>query len=452
MGYPAYPAHRKLKHHWLDQIPASWDSVHIKLIAKRYSGGTPDKSNSLYWTEGTIPWLNSGEVNQGVITKPTTYITEDALSQSSAKWVPENALIIALAGQGKTKGTASITTLQTTCNQSMAAVIFESDQPKFMYWWLVSQYRNIRGMASDDARDGLNLEMIGSIFCPRPSPTEQQKIADFLDWKTGQIDGLIAKKQQLIEKLKEKHIALITQAVTKGLNTNAPMRDSGIPWLGEVPEHWEVRRLKFILKSRKGTVKTGPFGSQLHSSEMIYNDVKVYNQKTVITRDINGGDNYISKEKFKELKSFEVFEKDLLITTRGTIGRCMVVPAGAQQGILHPCLMRIQVDEPLGFNRFVEILIQNSGLVLNQLLLMSNSTTIEVIYSDSLKEVLIPTPPEDEQRSIAVFLDSEINKIDGLITKNNQLIEKLTEYRTALITAATTGKIDIRNVKIGGAT
>lgn len=236
MRYPAYTEYRKSKHHWLDQIPDSWDSVHIKLIAKRFSGGTPDKSNSYYWTEGTIPWLNSGEVNQGIITKPTTYITKEALAQSSAKWVPENAIIVALAGQGKTKGTASITTFQTTCNQSMAAVVFETDQPKFMYWWLVSQYRNIRGMASDDARDGLNLEMIGSIPCPRPSPTEQQKIADFLDWKTGQIDGLISKKKQLIEKLKEKRTALISQAVTKGLNPDAPMRDSGIPWLGEVPE------------------------------------------------------------------------------------------------------------------------------------------------------------------------------------------------------------------------
>ena len=285
-----------------------------------------------------------------------------------------------------------------------------------------------------------------------PSAAEQQIIADFLDWKTGQIDGLIAKKKQLIEKLKEKRLALITQAVTKGLNPNASMRDSGIPWLGEIPKHWEVRRLKFILKSCKGAIKTGPFGSDLHSSEMIYDDVKVYNQKTVIARDINGGDNYISKEKFKELEAFEVFKRDLLITTRGTIGRCMVVPEGAPQGILHPCLMRIQVDEVLGFNRFIEILIQDSGLVLNQLQLMSNATTIEVIYSDSLKEVLIPIPPEDEQRSISVFIDSKISEIDGLINKNNQLIEKLTEYRTALITAATTGKIDLRNVKIGGAT
>ncbi|MEA3333840.1 MAG: restriction endonuclease subunit S [Pseudomonadota bacterium] len=85
-----------------------------------------------------------------------------------------------------------------------------------------------------------------------PSPNEQQKIADFLDWKTGQIDGLIAKKKQLIEKLKEKRIALITQAVTKGLNPNVPMRDSGIPWLGDVPAHWEVRRLKFLASIRYG--------------------------------------------------------------------------------------------------------------------------------------------------------------------------------------------------------
>jgi type I restriction enzyme, S subunit len=94
---------------------------------------------------------------------------------------------------------------------------------------------------------------------------------------------LITKKKQLIEKLKEKRMALITQAVTKGLNPDVPMCNSGILWLGEVPKHWEVRRLKFILQSCKGAIKTGPFGSQLHSSEMVYVNTNGYeesNEKT----------------------------------------------------------------------------------------------------------------------------------------------------------------------------
>jgi type I restriction enzyme S subunit len=217
MAYPSYDKYRPSRFEWLDVIPEHWDVTRLKLLSKRYSGGTPNKDKSEYWQEGTIPWLNSGAVNQGTITKPSTYITELGLKESSAKWIPEKAIIVALAGQGKTKGTAAYTTFKTTCNQSMGVVVFDKDHPKFMYWWLTSQYKNIRGLASDDGRDGLNLEMIGTIPCPLPSLDEQIKIATFLDFKSQQIDQLIEKKRALIEKLEEKRIAVITQAITNAL-------------------------------------------------------------------------------------------------------------------------------------------------------------------------------------------------------------------------------------------
>lgn len=199
---------------WLGEIPEHWDSVALRWISKRYSGGTPDKTNDDYWYEGTIPWLNSGAVNQQVITKPSAYITVEAFKNSSAKWVPKDAVLIALAGQGKTKGMAAFTTFPTTCNQSMAAVVFERYDSKFMFWWLTSQYKNIRGLASDDARDGLNLEMIGSIPCPILDKNEQQQIANHLDTETQKIDTMITTVTQAVVTLQEYRTALITAAVT----------------------------------------------------------------------------------------------------------------------------------------------------------------------------------------------------------------------------------------------
>jgi len=133
-----------------------------------------------------------------------------------------------------------------------------------------------------------------------------------------------------------------------------------------------------------------------------------------------------------------------LVTTRGTIGCCVVVPTDAEQGILHPCLMRIQADEQEVLIKYLSLLIQDGTIVQAQLRLMSNATTIEVIYSDSLKKVQLPLPPIEEQKQILKYCLIETSKIDGLVAKITEAIEKLKEYRTALISAAVTGKIDVR--------
>jgi type I restriction enzyme S subunit len=226
--YRAYSVYKDSGVELIGDIPEHWDSVSLRWISKRYSGGTPDKSNDDYWHEGTIPWLNSGAVNQQVITEPSTHITEEAFKNSSAKWIPENSVLIALAGQGKTKGMVGYTTFQTTCNQSMAAIVFEDYNPKFMFWWLTSQYKNIRGLASDDGRDGLNLEMIGSIPCPIFDKKEQEQIANYLDHETQKIDDMIKTVKQVITTLQEYRTALITAAVTGKIDVRTQTNPSAI--------------------------------------------------------------------------------------------------------------------------------------------------------------------------------------------------------------------------------
>jgi len=277
-----------------------------------------------------------------------------------------------------------------------------------------------------------------------PSQDEQQAIVAFLDRETSRIDALIQKKERMIELLKEKRIALITQTVTKGLDPCVPMKDSGIEWLGKVPEHWGKKRIKDLLLPKKGAIKTGPFGSQLLSSEMDDSDVKVYNQKSVITKDFESGENYISFKKLETLKEFQTYPGDFLITTRGTIGRCAILPPDSETGILHPCLMRLQTNKEIVDDRFLELLIEESQVVIEQLKLKSNGTTIEVIYQDSLKNVTVFLPPIHEQLSIAAYLDMKTNKTDLLIYQIETSISLLREYRASLIHHAVTGKIDLR--------
>lgn len=172
--------------------------------------------------------------------------------------------------------------------------------------------------------------------------------------------------------------------------------------------------------------------------------IKVYNQRSVIDDDFEAGENFVSEEKFAELASFETFPGDVLVTTRGTIGRASILPADAERGILHPCLLRIQVDETRLDRRFLRTLIQDSDLMKKQLAYLSHATTIEVIYSNTMASVVIPVPLLKEQQEILEFLTDTIGKFDSLEAEVERAIELLQERRTALISAAVTGKIDVR--------
>jgi type I restriction enzyme S subunit len=289
--------------------------------------------------------------------------------------------------------------------------------------------------------------MLGSIRVQKPPYKEQRDIAFFLDRETAKIDALIAKKERLIELLQEKRTALITQAVTKGLDPNVHMKDSGVEWLGEIPAHWDLLPLIRCVLPNAGAIKTGPFGSQLLTADMQGKDVKVYNQRTVIDRDFLAGDEFISLQKFRELEAFEVHPGDVLVTTRGTIGRCAIVPEDSGHGILHPCLMRIQPDPARILREYIALLIQESYLVRTQLALASNATTIDVIYSDTMRRILVPKPPITEQVAIVNWIDERVAKIYRLVEMISEAIDRLKEYRTALISAAVTGKIDVRGTQ-----
>ncbi len=292
----------------------------------------------------------------------------------------------------------------------------------------------------------LSLDDVKNLPVTVPPIAEQTQIATFLDRETAKIDALVAEQRRLMALLKEKRQAVISHAVTQGLNPHAPLKPSGIEWLGDVPEHWRIGAIKYFVLPKKGAIKTGPFGSHLISADMQSGVIKVYNQRSVIDGDFESGDTFISDEKFEELASFETFPGDLLITTRGTIGRAAILPENAERGILHPCLLRLQPDSSIVNTQFLKTLIQDSDLMKTQLSYLSNATTIEVIYSYTIASVIIPVPPLNEQNSIMQFITDQSAKFNTLTTEAQLAIDLLQERRTALISAAVTGQIDVRNV------
>lgn len=279
-----------------------------------------------------------------------------------------------------------------------------------------------------------------SIHVVAPPLSEQEAIAAFLDRKCGEVDAMVSLQEQVIEELKAYKQSVITEAVTKGLNPNAPMKPSHIDWIGEIPEHWDMIPLKYFLKNDKNNLRVGPFGSALKGNDFQSEGVWVYNQRSVLDNNFTANDTFISEKKYEELTGFSVFQDDVLITTRGSIGKIAIVPKNAPKGIIHPCIIRFEVEFSKINQSLLLHIFNDSNFVLDQMRFRSNSTTIDVLYSYTLKEIKLPLIPSSEQREIADYLDSKCAEIDALIALKQQKIEELREYKKSLIYEYVTGK------------
>jgi type I restriction enzyme S subunit len=313
---------------------------------------------------------------------------------------------------------------------------------KFAYYVLISEgtRQYLEAAATGVGYPAVGDKEFNSIDIPLPPLPEQQRIAAYLDISCAAIDAAVAAKRRQLETLDALRETTIHRAVTCGVALSVKMKHSGVEWFDKIPAHWRVDRLKDVAAAKKDAIKVGPFGSDLLLGDMTEEGVKVYNQRTVIDRDFNSGIHFISPEKYAEMTAFTVYPQDLLITTRGTIGRCAIVPETAQLGILHPCLMRVQTSKAKLLPEYLAVLIQDCALVLRQLQMMSAATTIDVIYSDSLKRTYLPLPPVEEQRTILSFIREKQDELRTLSVQIEHQITTLTAYRKSLIHECVTGQ------------
>jgi type I restriction enzyme S subunit len=275
-----------------------------------------------------------------------------------------------------------------------------------------------------------------------PPPLEQHSIASFLDQETSKVDALISEQQRLIELLKEKRQAVISHAVTKGLNSDVRMKPSGVEWLGEVPEHWGLKPLKYLLL-KQGLIR-GPFGGDLKKEVFKPSGFKVYEQKNAIYRDHYLGDSYISTEKYQQMVRFRVLPGDYIMSCSGTIGRAYQLPPNAPEGIINQALLLLRFSE--AFNPSYPSWIFESDFFANQILDNSQGGAMKnLVGMDVFKSIMLPVPPLEEQRSITEYLVAKICEVEAMLVEADRLIGLLQERRTALISAAVTGKIDVRN-------
>ncbi|MEL4381376.1 restriction endonuclease subunit S [Shewanella algae] len=311
-------------------------------------------------------------------------------------------------------------------------------EPNFLFYLTVSDWFRDLGeseMYGAGGQKRVPEDFIKNLVVGIPSKEEQKAIAGFLDRKTAQIDALIAKKQSLLDKLAEQRTALISQAVTKGLDPSVPMKDSGVEWLGEIPEHWE------IWKVTHGFNQIGS-GTTPKSDNPLFFDGDV---PWVTTSELREGTIFdtsqkVTEEALAQYSALKLYPKgSLAIAMYGaTIGRLGIF--GVDATVNQACCV---YSQPTVFDtRFVYYWLWMRRPVLISL---SNGGGQPNLSQDDLKKLWIPIPDISEQKNIVQYLDKKVPQVDARITKVQTIIDKLNEYRSALITNAVTGKIDVRD-------
>lgn len=417
-----YPVYKKSGVKWLGDLPEHWALT--KVGRSMYLGRGRVISNiEIGDNPGEYPVYSSQTSDNGVMGYIATYDFEG----NYATWTTD----------GANAGRVFYRTGKFNCTNVCGTMKPKNDKVYLPYIPYLLNLGTRYYVRYDINPKLMNGEMAQIEICLPPLP-EQQTITDFLDHKTAQIDTLIEKKRQQIDLLQEQRIAFINRAVTKGLNLNVALKDSGLEWLGEIPRHWGVKQLRHIIKKGTsityGIVQAGPD----YEGGIPY----------IRTQDMSGTElpreGYLktSPEIDKSYERSKVNTGDIVIAIRATVGKALIVPEYLEGANLTQGTAKISPSESV-HQKFLYWAI-NSENCQNQIESISKGATFKEITLYMLRRVGIPFPPLEEQEEISRFLDQKTYDTDLAIERIRKQIDLLIEYRTALISEAVTGKIDVR--------
>ncbi len=438
--YKAYPAYKDSGVEWIGQVPEHWKIAPVKYhydarlgkmiqpaaVSDRDIEVPYHRAQTVQWeriVESDIKemWASPRDIEQFSVSEGDLLICEggDVCRAAIVKQPPEKNMIF-----------------QNSIHRIRS-------KGEYGVGWVMRLMQHLRSSEWIDVLCNKNTivhftsDKLGSLECPLPPPDEQASIAAALDRETARIDALIQKKTRFIELLKEKRQALITHAVTKGLDPNVKMKDSGVEWIGQVPEHWKIAPVKYHYDARLGKM-IQPAAVSDRDIEVPYHRAQTVQWERIVESDI--------KEMWaspRDIEQFSVSEGDLLICEGGDVCRAAIVKQPPEKNmIFQNSIHRIRSKGEYGVGWVMRLMqhLRSSEWID----VLCNKNTIVHFTSDKLGSLECPLPPPDEQASIAAALDRETARIDALIGKAEHSITLLKERRSAFITAAVTGQIDLR--------
>lgn len=437
---PRYESYKDSGVEWLGEIPSHWEVWKITHAMDLIGSGTTPKSDNLEYYDGDVLWVTTSELRESYIYDTKQKVTDSAIQDYSAlKKYPINSIAIAM--YGATIGRLGILAKEATFNQ--ACCVFSGSKVlnhKFLYYWLWMRRPILISLSNGGGQPNLSQDDLKKLKLALPPIDEQKIIADFLDKHLAQIDALIAKQEMLLEKLAEQRIALISHAVTKGLNPDVEMKESGVSWFNQIPKSWDVKKLKFVI-TKIQTGSTPPSAvTEYYSSD----DIVWYGPADFLD------ENYILSGSVKKISALALEDKVVKPVLKGSI---MMIGIGATLGKVAitnvDCTTNQQINSLIPIEGFsAKYLMYQLNSLRDIVKLLSSASTLGIINQEKTKCLKIIVPSLNDQNEIVEFLDKELNEISEVKKSVEQTINKLKEYRSTLITQVVTGKIDVRNLKV----
>lgn len=435
--YKAYPEYKNSGVEWLGEIPLDWSMWKLAHAYNEIGSGTTPPTNNEEWFKGNVPWVTTGELREKIITDTKKKLSNEALNTyPTLRKHPVGSIAIAM--YGATIGRLGIFGVEATTNQACCVMgASQQIENKYLFYWLWAFKEDIIRLSSGGGQPNINQEKVASLKISAPELTEQQKIANFLDHETAKIDTLITKQEKLIELLKEKRQAVISHAVTKGLNPDAPMKDSGVEWFGEVPKHWVHSTLKHysnVIDCKHITAEFFDSGIPLAS----IGEVKGWFVDLLSAK-------YTNEKYYEELigggRKPQV--GDIIYSRNATVGEAAIVRAGLAPFAMGQDVCLIKSNDEL-LPEFA-MYVFHSGVISQQLDLAMVGSTFKRINVDNIRNFALAIPPYQEQELIVEELEKLTSKYDKLVLNATNAIDLMKERKIALISSAVTGKIDVRN-------
>lgn len=409
---------------WLGEIPSHWERTKVSRLFKQIGSGTTPSSGdaSLYADEG-IPWLQSGDFNNNEINSTSKFITNKALDNYNLKLYKPGGIVIAM--YGASIGKVGLLSISTTVNQA-CCVLSGSDHllQKFAFYVFINEKENLVMKSKGGTQPNISQEIIKSHYIPLPPLPEQQAIVSYLDTKCSQLDKMLEGKQKQIDLLSEMKQRVIADAVTRGLNPDVKMKDSGIFWLSMIPEGWNTRRLGYILNKEN---RERPQNAEL---------LVCTNKAKVVKR----GDSKMGLVADSEDVYQGVHKGDLLIHGMDTWHGAIAVSEydGMCTPVVHVCTSKENVEYISFYMRYMAMM-KVFKLISNGV----RQNTSDFRSWAKVATIPCPVPPISEQQAIVSYIQERTTKIDLLASKLQQEIENIKEYKQRLISDVVTGQIKV---------